>query len=84
MENTQDFARRNGFVETIYGRRCYIPNINDKNPMILNGSSKPKSTRVLGLLGNAYSGEAKQKYVDNYDRIFNKTNSKVNSKQLVK
>jgi len=45
---------------------------NDKNPMILNGSSKPKSTRVLGLLGSAYSGEAKKKYVDNYDRIFGK------------
>jgi len=45
---------------------------NDKNPMILNGSSKPKSTRVLGLLGSAYSGEAKQKYADNYDRIFGK------------
>ena len=47
---------------------------NEKNPIVLNSSSKPKSTRVLGLLGSAYSGEAKQKYVDNYDRIFgNKT-----------
>jgi|TARA_R110000851_G_scaffold24621_3_gene71157 hypothetical protein len=44
----------------------------DKNPMILNGSSKPKSTRVLGLLGTSYTGEAKQNYVDNYDRIFGK------------
>jgi hypothetical protein len=33
----------------------------DKNPMILNGSSKPKSTRVLGLLGISYFGKAKQK-----------------------
>ncbi|MFP6779545.1 MAG: DNA polymerase I [Alphaproteobacteria bacterium] len=40
MENTQDFARRNGFVETIYGRRCYIPNINDKNPMIRAGAER--------------------------------------------
>ena len=45
---------------------------NDKNPMILNGSSKPKSTRVLGLLGSAYSGEAIQKYLNNYDKIFGK------------
>ena len=45
---------------------------NEKNPIILNGSSKPKSTRVLGLLGTSYSGEAKQNYVDNYDRIFSK------------
>jgi len=34
----------------------------NKNPIILNGSKKKKSTRVLGLLGHAYSGEAKQKY----------------------
>ena len=40
MENTQDFARRNGFVETIYGRRCYIPSINDKNPMIRAGAER--------------------------------------------
>jgi hypothetical protein len=45
---------------------------NDKNPLILNGSSKPNSSRVVGLLGSAYSGEAKQKYADNYDRIFSK------------
>ena len=45
---------------------------NDKNPIILNGSSKPKSTRVLGLLGSAYSGEAKKNYQDNYDKIFGK------------
>ena len=49
---------------------------NDKNPMILNGSRGPKSTRVLGLLGSAYSGEAKQKYADNYDRIFGKKKDK--------
>ena len=40
METTQDFARRNGFVETIYGRRCYIPSINDKNPMIRAGAER--------------------------------------------
>tara|TARA_R100000231_G_scaffold18860_1_gene18970 strand:- start:267 stop:440 length:174 start_codon:yes stop_codon:yes gene_type:complete len=45
---------------------------NDKNPIILNGSKKQKSTRVLGLLGRAYSGKAKQNYLDNYDRIFGK------------
>ncbi|MBH87883.1 MAG: DNA polymerase I [Pelagibacterales bacterium] len=40
MESTQDFARKNGFVETIYGRRCYIPGINDKNPMIRSGAER--------------------------------------------
>tara|TARA_R100001443_G_scaffold46855_3_gene59637 strand:+ start:133 stop:300 length:168 start_codon:yes stop_codon:yes gene_type:complete len=46
---------------------------NDKNPMIINGFKKKKSTRVLGMLGSAYSGTAKQNYLDNYDRIFGKT-----------
>lgn len=40
MENTQDFARKNGYVETVYGRRCYIPSINDKNPMIRAGAER--------------------------------------------
>ena len=31
IESTKDFASKNGFVETIFGRRCYIPNINSKN-----------------------------------------------------
>ncbi|MCF8473316.1 MAG: DNA polymerase I [Emcibacter sp.] len=33
MEETKDFCRKNGYVETIFGRRCHIPNINDKNGM---------------------------------------------------
>ena len=33
----------------------------DKKPIIMNGSGK-KSTRVLGLLGSAYAGKAKQNY----------------------
>jgi|TARA_R110001606_G_scaffold349290_1_gene499210 hypothetical protein len=41
----------------------------DKNPIIMNSSGK-KSTRVLGLLGRQYAGTTKQKYKDNYDRIF--------------
>ena len=44
----------------------------ESNPMIINGSKKQKSTRTLGLLGSAYSGEAKKNYQDNYDRIFSK------------
>ena len=40
MENTQEFARKNGYVETIYGRRCYIPSINDKNPLIRAGAER--------------------------------------------
>ena len=45
---------------------------NDKNPIIMNGFKKKKSTRILGMLSNAYSGEAKKNYQDNYDKIFSK------------
>ena len=33
MEETKNFCRRHGYVETIFGRRCHIANINDKNGM---------------------------------------------------
>jgi len=32
MEATKDFARKNGFVTTIFGRRCPIMGMTDKNP----------------------------------------------------
>lgn len=31
MEVTREFARENGFVETVYGRRLYLPDINARN-----------------------------------------------------
>ncbi len=31
MESTREFARDNGFVETVFGRRLYLPDINAKN-----------------------------------------------------
>jgi DNA polymerase-1 len=31
MERTKDEARKFGFVRTLYGRKCVIPNINAKN-----------------------------------------------------
>lgn len=31
MESTREFARENGFVETVFGRRLYLPDINAKN-----------------------------------------------------
>jgi DNA polymerase-1 len=40
MEDTKDFARKNGYVETVFGRRCYIPSINDKNPMRRAGAQR--------------------------------------------
>jgi DNA polymerase-1 len=34
MSHYQDLARQNGYVETIAGRKCFIPNINSKNPIL--------------------------------------------------
>ncbi|MDX2113437.1 MAG: DNA polymerase I [Alphaproteobacteria bacterium] len=31
MEATKDYARKHGYVETLYGRRCHLPGIHDKN-----------------------------------------------------
>ncbi|WP_119299592.1 DNA polymerase I [Dongia deserti] len=32
MERCKKFARDHGYVETLFGRRCHVPGINDKNP----------------------------------------------------
>ncbi len=32
MEETREFCRRTGYVETAFGRRCHYPEINSKNP----------------------------------------------------
>ena len=32
MESTREFARMHGYVQTPFGRRCWIPNIADRNP----------------------------------------------------
>ena len=32
MDRTKQEARAQGYVSTIFGRRCYMPGINDKNP----------------------------------------------------
>lgn len=31
MESCKEFARNHGYVETLFGRRCHVPAINDKN-----------------------------------------------------
>ena len=33
MDDTKAFAAQNGFVQTLYGRKCHTPGIKDKNPM---------------------------------------------------
>ncbi|MBW3566365.1 MAG: DNA polymerase I [Proteobacteria bacterium] len=34
MENTRQSARERGFVETVFGRRLYLPDINARNPQM--------------------------------------------------
>ena len=40
METTKTFAREHGFVQTIFGRKCHTPGINDKNPARRNFSER--------------------------------------------
>ena len=32
MDETKAFARRTGYVETLFGRKCHVPGINERNP----------------------------------------------------
>jgi DNA polymerase-1 len=32
MERTKRFCRERGYVETLFGRRCHVPGINDRVP----------------------------------------------------
>ncbi len=40
MESKKDEARKNGFVRTLYGRKCTIPNINNKMPNLRSGAER--------------------------------------------
>ncbi|WP_257294971.1 DNA polymerase I [Endozoicomonas sp. YOMI1] len=40
MEATKNFAREKGFVETIFGRRLYLPEINARNGMRRQGAER--------------------------------------------
>lgn len=40
MERIKDEAKRDGFVKTLYGRKCFIPGIQDKNPMRVRGAER--------------------------------------------
>ncbi|MGL4426181.1 MAG: DNA polymerase I [Alphaproteobacteria bacterium] len=40
LEETKDFARSQGYVTTLLGRRCYVPEIQDRNPVRRNGAER--------------------------------------------
>ncbi|MBN8530821.1 MAG: DNA polymerase I, partial [Alphaproteobacteria bacterium] len=40
MDRTIDFARKHGYVETLFGRRCHLRGIHDKNPSMRQFSER--------------------------------------------
>ena len=40
MEKTKEEAKKRGYVETLFGRRRYVPNINAKNFMLRSGAER--------------------------------------------
>ncbi|MBU2640454.1 MAG: DNA polymerase I [Gammaproteobacteria bacterium] len=40
MQRTREAARRQGYVETVFGRRLYLPEINAKNPQRRQGAER--------------------------------------------
>jgi DNA polymerase-1 len=40
MERTKEIARQKGYVTTLYGRKCHVPGIKDKNPAMRNFSER--------------------------------------------
>ena len=36
MDGQKEFARKHGYVQTLFGRKCFVPGINDKNAAIRN------------------------------------------------
>jgi DNA polymerase-1 len=40
MQRTRETARRQGYVETVFGRRLYLPEINAKNPQRRQGAER--------------------------------------------
>ena len=40
MQQAKDFAKEHGYVETVFGRRLYLPDINAKNAIARNGAER--------------------------------------------
>ncbi|HHL42521.1 MAG TPA: DNA polymerase I, partial [Hellea balneolensis] len=40
MEATKNEAREFGYVKTLFGRKCHVPSIRDKNPMRRSGAER--------------------------------------------
>lgn len=69
MKDTIELARKNGYVKTISGRKCFIKGINDKNPIIraeaerlainapIQGGAADIVKRSMMLVGKKFADE---------------------------
>jgi len=69
MDKTREFARSHGYVETIYGRRCYINGINDKNGAVRSFSER---AAINAPIQGAAADVIKMAMIDIYNLIENK------------
>ena len=81
MERTKEAARRQGFVQTPFGRRCYIPGIGDRSPARrayaerqainapLQGGAADVIKRAMVRLPAAFAGSAAQLVLQVHDEL---------------
>jgi len=72
MEITREFARENGYVKTLFGRRLYLPDINNRNGQrrqyaeraAINGPMQGTAADIIKLAMLATDKNLKQKNID--------------------
>lgn len=47
MERTKTFCRANGYVQTLFGRRCHVPGIHHRNPMVRNNAERSAINAII-------------------------------------
>lgn len=73
MEKTKAFAREKGYVETIFGRRCYINDINAKGP----GRSFAERQAINAPLQGSAADIIKKAMVGVHNLLLDKTDAKM-------
>ena len=80
METTKEFARAHGYVPTLFGRRCHVPGINDKNATRRQFSERaainaPLQGTAADIIKKAMIAIAKAMTVDGRQRTEDKENN---------
>jgi len=55
MDETREFCRKNGYVTTLSGRKCYYPDIRRATPRCARSTNAPRSTPIAGVGGRHHS-----------------------------